>query len=409
MRNLFIGMLATSLSLAAANRSAHAHCDQTMTTRAEMDLWNVHGCDDDFMSATNKAAALRKSDWVERGWGDAKCNPNFEYPKFWNAWYLVTYGVEAVPPPLSCPPNQVCIDIRERPWHDDVDYSSLTRASGGILNFFRWHGDLCYQASDDPSANYGRYVSYHVSGSGIPILGGFINSGAGLFADLTPKIQQGCNAYDMTPHGDPPAMGATPTYRGSNFIHESWHAWNQVHHKLVEAEDAKGHEEKGPKGKCGQIGCDHFRAHAHTSYQAGELYLSGSVGRSAIPVYQIQLEYLCDVSDNAEPWIPYSVRESAANEAGWLTKNRFVESVPYWCGSTRPLWGGRPGGSGAPRFCTDQNRRSCDAGCDSGSCGTDGCCIPHCSAGTQCPANYNCGGGISYCYLPTGCCTTWIP
>jgi hypothetical protein len=128
MRNLFIGMFASCVSLAGMSGSARAHCGQTLVTSAEQDLWNVHGCDMDFMTFTDKGAALSKSDWSDRGWDNTYCDPNFEYPKFWNSWYLVTYGIQPVPTPLTCPPNQICIDIRERSWHDDSDYSSLARA-----------------------------------------------------------------------------------------------------------------------------------------------------------------------------------------------------------------------------------------------------------------------------------------
>jgi hypothetical protein len=38
------------VSLAGMSGSARAHCGQTLVTSAEQDLWNVHGCDMDFMT-----------------------------------------------------------------------------------------------------------------------------------------------------------------------------------------------------------------------------------------------------------------------------------------------------------------------------------------------------------------------
>lgn len=402
MRNLFIGILATSLSLGAAVSPAHAVCGQTLVTQAEQDLWDIHGCDTDFMTVTDKAAALSKSDWKDRGWDYTYCDPKYEYPKFWNSWYLVTYGIQQVPAPLNCSPGQIiCLDIRERPWHDDGDYLPLVRA--GVLP---WHDYLKYQPSDDSKANYARYQTVSIPGSGIPVLGGFISGFGSMFVDTTPRIQLGCHAFDKTPSGDPPSYGATPSYRvGGGFVHESWHAWNGFYDRLKHG-GANGHEETGPKGLCTQVNgaCDHFRPHEHSAYKSGELYRAGSGGRTAISVYQVELEYLCDLSDNAATWMPYSVRESAANEAGHTAKNHFVETVPYWCGSTRPLWGARPAGSGTPDYCTDQNRTSCHAGCGTGICGNDGCCIKQCTTGTTCSANYTCVGSSYSCDITTGCC-----
>lgn len=182
--------------------------------------------------------------------------------------------------------------------------------------------------------------------------------------------------------------------------------------------DASDHEVNGPDfceenacAACTETACDHFRPHTHGAYQSGELWRAGQGRRSLMSVYQVQLEYVCDLSDNAQTWVPYSVREDAANGAGWLANHRFIEKVPYWCGSTRPLWGARPGGR--PEWCTDQNRESCHGGCKTGTvCGNDGCCIEQCPpgstcwcpSGASCSANYTCVGANYSCDQASGCC-----
>src|SRR5215470_6132440 len=71
---------------------ANAVCDQTAASQADRDLWNIHGCWQDFFLWQYQAYDMRSSDWSGRGWNDA-CNNRLEYPKHWNAAYLVTYGL----------------------------------------------------------------------------------------------------------------------------------------------------------------------------------------------------------------------------------------------------------------------------------------------------------------------------
>jgi hypothetical protein len=83
--------LAVTLSLVSSSIAAAAVCDQTRTSQAERDLWNTHGCWQAFFLWQYQAYDMRQGDWTGRGWEDA-CNQNMEYPKHWNASYLLTYG-----------------------------------------------------------------------------------------------------------------------------------------------------------------------------------------------------------------------------------------------------------------------------------------------------------------------------
>jgi hypothetical protein len=71
---------------------AHAVCDQSGASQADRDLWNTHGCWQDFFLWQYRAYDLRSGDWSGRGWDDA-CNNKLEYPKHWNGSYLLTYGL----------------------------------------------------------------------------------------------------------------------------------------------------------------------------------------------------------------------------------------------------------------------------------------------------------------------------
>ena len=80
------------LAVLGAALSASAVCNQTAASQADTDLWNDHGCWQEYFLWQYRAYEMRGSDWTGRGWNDA-CNRNLEYPKHWNAAYLVTYGM----------------------------------------------------------------------------------------------------------------------------------------------------------------------------------------------------------------------------------------------------------------------------------------------------------------------------
>src|SRR4051812_33721362 len=80
------------LSLLCVTVRANANCDQTSASAADIDLWNIHGCWVDFINYQYQVYAISSDDWGSRGYNDA-CNVNKEYPKHWNASYLVGYGL----------------------------------------------------------------------------------------------------------------------------------------------------------------------------------------------------------------------------------------------------------------------------------------------------------------------------
>ncbi len=139
LRKLVLALLA-ALALKAV--PARAVCNQSTASQADRDLWNTHGCWQAFFLWQYKAYDMSGSDWGGRGWDDA-CNVNKEYPKHWNAAYLLTYGLQ---------------DNNSFSFHGTVDYRGTAE---------RWdnayHDDLYHAPTDDTSI-FGSW-SYHFFGS----------------------------------------------------------------------------------------------------------------------------------------------------------------------------------------------------------------------------------------------------
>ncbi len=51
---------------------------------------------------------------------------------------------------------------------------------------------------------------------------------------------------------------------------------------------------------------------------------------------QAQVEYLCDIAENAADFVPASVRQLAESEANQRLTSRFINDVAYLCGDPRP-------------------------------------------------------------------------
>jgi hypothetical protein len=120
---LMVGLLGLGIS-----GTANAVCNQSSVSTADNNLWNTHGCWQDFFLWSYKAYDQRQSDWQARGWNDA-CNRNLEFPKHWNAAYLVTYGLA---------------DANCCSWHGTTDYRKLAEAASSVF-----HGSLYHTARDD--------------------------------------------------------------------------------------------------------------------------------------------------------------------------------------------------------------------------------------------------------------------
>ena len=107
-----------------------AVCNQTTVSKADLDLWAIHGCFKAFFLWQYKQYNMSSNDWGNRGWNDA-CNDNLEYPKTWNAAYLVTYGL---------------LDNNNQSFHGTTDYRQLAEApDSNFKDFSLLRRNRCHQ------------------------------------------------------------------------------------------------------------------------------------------------------------------------------------------------------------------------------------------------------------------------
>src|SRR5262249_49733503 len=151
-------------------------------SKAENDLWNIHGCWSAYFLWHYKAYDTNSDDWGGRGFFNA-CNPNLEYPKHWNAAYLMSYGLA---------------DDNNHSFHSGQrDYQELARARSSS----QWHAQFRHQAVDDIS---------------------FFGQWSERFAAVN-LVQTSCLLYDFN------RSNGAPASRGGDFVHEGTHAWLDRH------------------------------------------------------------------------------------------------------------------------------------------------------------------------------------
>jgi hypothetical protein len=259
-------------------------CNQSSASTADRDLWNTHGCWQAFFLWSYRAYDQRQSDWNNRGWNDA-CNVNLEFPKHWNAAYLVTYGLR----------DENCCS-----WHGTADYRALAEAAGSSF-----HDGLYHDAKDDTCC-FGSF-STHWPG-----------------AD---ELATHCPLYSTS------WTNANPASRAGDFMHEGWHGWL---HKYNWNNGSCGGHRCGPMGSCTASGCDYFYFHGVGAYAFGALYQTDGTANRFHSPNQVQVEFLCDVADYPQSWVPASVRQSARTDADARAVARFINGPGYKCGDPRP-------------------------------------------------------------------------
>lgn len=267
-----------------------AVCDQSNASQADQDLWATHGCWQDYFLWQYQAYDMRGDNWNDRGWNDA-CNVNLEYPKHWNAAFLLTYGL---------------LDNNDQSFHGTVDYRALAEAASSDFH------DSTFQIPTDDTTIFG---SYDPNGS-------------------PHAVATSCLLYDAAqPNGNPAS-------RGGDFLHEGWHGWLQKYN--WDNGPCGGHrcgpQNPGdpPLGNCTWTGCDYFYFHGIGAYAFGALYQTDGTANRFHSPNQVQVEYLCDVSDQPQWWVPQSVRLAAQADANQRSTARFINGPGYYCGDPRP-------------------------------------------------------------------------
>jgi hypothetical protein len=276
---LMVGLLGLGIS-----GTANAVCNQSSVSTADNNLWNTHGCWQDFFLWSYKAYDQRQSDWQARGWNDA-CNRNLEFPKHWNAAYLVTYGLA---------------DANCCSWHGTTDYRKLAEAASSVF-----HGSLYHTARDDGCC----------------------------FGSFTPKVFGPNELATHCPLYNTSATNGNPASRAGDFMHEGWHGWLR---KYNWNNGSCGGHRCGPTGSCTASGCDYFYFHGVGEYAFGALYQTDGTANRFHSPNQVQVEFLCDVADYPKAWVPASVRLSARTDADTRAVSRFINGPGYKGGNPRP-------------------------------------------------------------------------
>lgn len=282
-----IRLLALSfcLLMLALPNLAHAVCDQSGASTADKDLWNTHGCDKNFFLWSYKAYDQRESDWTGRGWKDA-CNVKLEFPKHWNATYLVTYGLQ---------------DANCCSWHGTADYRPLAEAADSSF-----HSSIYHDAKDG-TANFGGWT-WHPFDSN--------------------EVTTFCPLYNKT------VANANPASRAGDFMHEGWHGWLD---KYDWDNGSCGGHRCGTPGNCtAKDACDYFYFHGVGKFAFGALYQTDGTAAKFHSPNQVQVEFLCDVADYPKGWVPNSVRLAARTDADTRSAQRFINGPGYKCGNPRP-------------------------------------------------------------------------
>ncbi len=274
-------LLASVIALFALTAPARAVCNQTTASASDTALWNTHGCWQEYFLWQYRAYGMRGSEWGDRGWNDA-CNVNMEYPKHWNAAYLVTYGLA---------------DNNDQSFHGTIDYRATAEAAASSF-----HAQLRHIAIDDTDV-FGSYSH----------------------SDRT--IATSCLLYD-------PALSANanPGSRAGDFMHEGWHAWLRTYG--WNNGDVGGH--RATQGNCTANGCDYFYFHGVSEFVFGAMWEDDGTANRFHSPNQVQVEFLCDVADQPQSWVPNSVRIASSNDANTRAAERFINGPGYRCGDPRP-------------------------------------------------------------------------
>lgn len=294
-------------ALALAERTVHAGCGPDPRKVSENTFYDSHGCIREFIKWEAEAYQLMEEDWRAIGYHDP-CNLDNEFTKHWNAAAVVGYAIGQGTPfsrPFHFGREDYTAEARawdRDEWHDNFRHLEVDSISGGPFSTFQPRGFTLVDLVETSCLLYSTNTS-----------------GTGLLA---------------VPTDD-------PVFRAGAFVHEAWHAWQNTHGIRNPAQNG-GHAVTGASpggtGSCsvGTI-CDYYYPHKKSDYAAGELYQEKAGHRKSHSVFQTHVEFLCDAADNPAPGSPFVTREVAARSANFLITTRFVNGVPFMCGSPNLL------------------------------------------------------------------------
>ena len=256
--------------------------------------------DSAFQAAFAEYFNLQEKHW-DQGWGWGKPSPNSAFSKMMNAAFLLRAGVDTVvrPPAVAGSGPQQGVDYNllisshrsipsrsgaGRPWHSSSDY---TKWAAGSVHGFR------YQPRNQ-TTNAGRRVYGHA------IMGWRSRD----------RVEMWCPSLNRT---------SDPGHRAGTMLHEATH---------IQYGDWQGVLRHDAGGK------DYWYPHTLSDIDLGQLDRARGRGLKH-SAFQIEVEFLADLSEFPAPWVPLLVSRAARATGNQLIRTRFRNTVPFTIGVPR--------------------------------------------------------------------------
>jgi hypothetical protein len=240
------------------------------------------GCWRDLYIWVWQAYDLSDLSWRRAGFDDA-CNAARPFAKVVNSVFLINYALS---------------DNYIPQWHSTEDYSTCSQPWDN-----RFHGSFYYRLDD----------------SGNPAAA---TSDTGRFL-LTDRTRLHCTVFNFGTPSD------SPTFRAAVMLHETWHHWQHAH----------GFVTSHPQCGSPPQDCDYYYFHGTGDFDFGTLdrYDTNPNHLMFHSPYQIEVEFLADLAEMSNPWVPTIVTQAARAVGNGRLTSRFVNVVPYTIGNPRPF------------------------------------------------------------------------
>lgn len=309
---------------------------------------------------------IAESSWTGHGF-EAFDDPHYEYSKHWLSSYLISAGTYFESAGKDSNGNPLQFD---RAFHSAHDYYTMAKGEPDGLLFNVSHSRFVSLLGDWDPLKLGEYeYSKH------PPVSAALFWPLAAFPEETETVTTFCGLFDVNKRSGPPPsvflpdtenVFGTPGERASDLVHEGMHA----HYKEVEA---LGHVTCATGAPSSTGSCDHFYPHPKGDYKGGDLGTANGSSRK-IPAYELQYEYLCDLLDEANDWVPLVVLSDAVGAKDRTATLHFVDSKgrptppPFVCGVPSPMMT-QPGALCGISTCTkdadcnSDNKESCENGC----------------------------------------------
>jgi hypothetical protein len=277
-RSASAAALAAALTVAAFIGGDEPTCGSGANAE-DIQIWAALEGDSAFQTAFAPYFNLQKKHWDE-GWGWGKSAPSHAFSKMMTAGFLLRTGVDSmglggVPPRSGA----------GRPRHSSRDYA---RWASGSVHGFR------YQPRNQTTRD-GHWMVY-----GHAIMGWRAKD----------RVEMWCPSLNLA---------SDPGHRAATMLHEATH---------IQYGDWNGVWRHDTGGK------DDWYPHTLIDMNLGELDQARRRGFKH-SAYQIEVEFLADLSEFPAPWVPLVVSRAARATGNQLIRTRFRNTVPFTIGVPR--------------------------------------------------------------------------